>query len=1307
VAGAGLTCDAGQALAPAGAEPVVLAYAGPTSVPLGDTIPLAVVVERDGVPLDDARILVTSSDTNVLAVRAGGDSLVARRRGVVTLSLRLPSAILPDGGETVDQSIRVTAARLTLDRESWTFGSVDESITLDATALDAIDREIPDVAITWSSSDPTVADVSPGGRVTAKGVGTSGTGVATIEARIAEDGITATATMQVQQRATSLVFTPEQLRFDALQVDEPFAVEARDANGYPIPGIAPTLASCNPSVATLTTTGAVRSVANGATCIVARSGSADDTLDVTVDQQAIRVTILAPSGQVIRAIGGTLELEAVGYDRTNRPIGDTPPRWYLHPDDAGNVLVDAESGTVEGIAEGSALIVAAVDTATATVAIEVHNYADSIVIAPADTTFTSVGDAAVLRSSAYNERGVLIAGATPSWRTLDPAVASVSAAGQVTGLAEGVARVVASRDDVSREALVRVRNVPVSLAVTPELDTLPWLGFTRQLTLEARNARGDAMPATSFDWVVDDATVATVSATGLVTARAVGETWVRARARDGGLADQTRIVVTNDPMSLVLDAVVDTLTALGQTVQFTATVRNGAGAVLNVPITWGTSDPAVLAVDGSGRTTSTAFGEAVVTASAGSSSDAVAVTVLNPTRLYVDNGVVSPVRVGTLKRPYLRIGTALAAADAFDTVVVRRGASAYAEALTLSKRVTILGDSTAYLAAGRDSLRLPILAHDVDTAGIVSTAVPVTIRYLAIRHSLDGPAIATRAADVDLEWVYVNPARDAFATGRGIVVADAPTLARLHRVFVADVRGAGIRVTNPSGGSLADVTVRGVRAAAGASGAGIEIVGGSGTQIARALVRSTAGPQVLVQGADATSLSAVNLAGEAQLLAVRDATGATSIDAPVLDMRRQTGDAFTGNSETDGRSGLEVRASAGVTVRDGRFTDASGATSKMDAVRLVDARGGAGGPTFGLRLERAVFTGGRHAIRSERSTLELSGSRIDGSALLPISLEQGDTARLVSDTLVLGVQGCVRGTAAALVVTGSLIDRCGTLTQPAVDLTGGSLDLETTEVRGSSGRAVAVAAGTRARLRGATLVSAGGATAGSTGTGVVELTADAIDVSQSRVDGFTAHAGIAADGLVVRVDSNTLTRNAIGLRFARSPSSSPTGNDLWDNVMAGAINDDATLPITAPDNWWGDIRGPEGGADPDAVGDPIFGAFDLTPLRGGPRVPGAGTAALRMLRGNGQVGPANVFLPQRLSVRVVDAQGRAVAGVLVTFTSLSSRGQLDDGSTVYTVSSNASGIAETRLRITRSNEQVTVRASASGASSITFTASTP
>jgi uncharacterized protein YjdB len=1073
VAGAGLTCDAGQALGPAGAEPVLLVYAGPASIALGDTIALAVVVERGGVPLEAPRLFVTSSDTTVLAVRADGDSLVARRRGVATLALRLPSAILPDGGEIVEQPIRVTAAALTLDRESLVFSSVDESTTLSATAEDAFDRQILGVPITWSSSDPEVAEVSSGGRVVAKGVGSAGTGVATIEARIAEDGIAATATVQVQQVATQLVFTPEQLRFDALQIDEPIAVEARDANGHPIPGIAPTLTSCNPTVATLTTAGAVRSVANGTTCIVARAGAADDTLDVVVDQQAVRVTVLAPGGLVIRSLGGSLELEAVGYDRTNRPIGDSPPRWYLHPDDAGNARVDAVTGTVEGISEGSALIVAAVDTATATVLVEVHNYADSIVIAPADTALTSLGDAAVLRASLYNDRDVLLSGLAPSWRTLDPSIATVSATGEVTGLAEGTARIVATRDEASRESLVRVRNVPISVTLTPEQDTLPWLGFTRQLSLEARNARGDLVPTTSFDWRVDDASIVAVSTSGVVTARAVGETWVRARARDGGLEDAVRIVVTNDPMSLVLDADVDTLTALGQTVQYTATVRNGAGVVLNVPITWSTSDPSVAAVDGAGRTTSTAYGAATVTASAGSSSDAVAITVVNPTRLYVDNGVVTPTRVGTLRRPYLRIGTALAAADAFDTVVVRRGASAYAEALTLTKRVTILGDSTAFVAAGRDSLRLPILAHDVDTAGIVSSAVPVTIRYLAIRHSLDGPAIATRAADVDLEWIYVNPARDAFAAGRGIVVADAPTVARLRRVFVADVRGVGLRLTNPSGGELTDVTVRGVRAAPGATGAGIELLGGSGTQVARALVRSTAGPQILVDGAAATSLASVDLAGEAQLLAVRNATGATTIDAPRLDLRRQTGDAFTGNSETDGRSGLEIRASTGVTVRDGRFTDASGATSKMDAVRLVDARG-AGGAAFGARLERATFTGGRHAIRSERSTLELSGSRLDGSPLLPIVLEATDTARLASDTLVLGAQGCVRGAGSAVVVTGSLLDRCGTVALPAVDLVGGSLDLATTEVRGGSGRAIAVSGAARAHVRAATLNSAAG-----------------------------------------------------------------------------------------------------------------------------------------------------------------------------------------------------------------------------------------
>ena len=1303
----GLTCDAGQALAPAGAEQVMLAYAGPPSIALGDTIAVAVVAERGGVPLDTPRLLVTSSDTTVLAVRAGGDSLVARRRGTATLAIRLLSAILPDGGEVVTQEIRVTAAELTVSPATQLFTSVGDAASFTAEAVDT--RDVPiDVPIAWRSTAPEVATVDARGLVRAVAAGT-----AQIEARIAEDGMSASATVEVRQAAARLVFAPEQIRIDALQLDTTFAVEARDANGNAIPSVVPTITSCNPNIVALTATGALRSVANGETCIVARADGADDTLAVTVDQQAVRVTIVAPSGLVIRSLLGSLELEALAYDRTGRPVGDTPPRWYPHPDDEGSARVDAATGLVTGLAVGTARIVAAVDTATATAVVTVRNDPASVVIDPADTTFTSVGDTATVRVMVYNERGAPIAGAH-SWRTVDPAVASVSAAGLVTGLAEGTARIVADARDAdgvvsaSGTATVQVSNVPVTLDVTPALDTLPWIGFVRQLTLDARNERGDALPATSFEWRVDDPAIATVSSAGSVTARTVGETAVRVLAREGTLEDAVQIVVTNDPMDLTIDSQLDTLTALGQSVQYAATVRNGAGDMLAVPVTWSSSDPLVASVDVNGRATVTGYGEATITAAAGRANDAVAVTVLNPTRVYVDNGVVSSTRVGTLKRPFLRIGDALAAADAFDTVVVRRGAGPYAESLHLTKRVTILGDSSAFVAAGRDSLRLPILAHDVDTAGVVAVAVPVTVRYLAIRHSLDGPAIATRASDVDLEWVYVNPARDPFATGRGIVVADAPSVARLRRVTVVDVRGVGIRLTNPMGADLADITVRGVRAAVGAAGAGIEVIGGSGTQIARALVRSTAGPQILVDGADATALDAVNLAGEAQLLAVRNATGATQIDAARLDMRRQAGDPVTGNSETDGRSGLEVRATAGVTVRDAIFTDASGATSKMDAVRLVDARGGVGGPAYGLRIESSRFTGGRHAIRSERSTLELFGSRLDGGALLPISLQGGDTARLTSDTLVLGAQGCVRGVDAVLAVTGSLLDRCGTIAVPALEASGGELDFLASELRGSSGRVLAVSGARRARVRGITAISAAAAISGAAGRGVIELVADDIEVAQNWIEGFAAHAGIDVDGLFVRVDSNVVTRADIGIRFARRPSSAPTGNDLWDNITAGAVNDAPLVPIAAPDNWWGDARGPEGGSDPDAVGDAAFGAFDTAPMRAGPRVAGAGTAALRMIRGDGQVAAVNVFLAQRFSVRVVDSRGRPVAGALVTFTASSNRGVFEDGSSNYTVSSNASGLAEARMRINRSNEQVSIRVTAPGSANVlTFTASTP
>jgi hypothetical protein len=140
------------------------------------------------------------------------------------------------------------------------------------------------------------------------------------------------------------------------------------------------------------------------------------------------------------------------------------------------------------------------------------------------------------------------------------------------------------------------------------------------------------------------------------------------------------------------------------------------------------------------------------------------------------------------------------------------------------------------------------------------------------------------------------------------------------------------------------------------------------------------------------------------------------------------------------------------------------------------------------------------------------------------------------------------------------------------------------------------------------------------------------------------------------------------------------------------VNVEAAL-LSAQPNWWGDGRGPRRTGAPDAVGDSLVGAVDFgTPVTG-PHFPGAAASedSLRIVRGNGQSALRATTLPQRLTVRVTDLQGRPVAGVSVRFRILTGGGSLEGSGQVDRVS-NASGLAEVQMTLGSSAGTSTVEA---------------
>jgi hypothetical protein len=90
-----------------GPSDVALTYTGPAVLNVDDRTPVAVSVLVGGSSLPNPRLLITSSDTAIIALSADGDTLIARSRGFDTLTIRLLGSIYTDSFPTILQPIRV------------------------------------------------------------------------------------------------------------------------------------------------------------------------------------------------------------------------------------------------------------------------------------------------------------------------------------------------------------------------------------------------------------------------------------------------------------------------------------------------------------------------------------------------------------------------------------------------------------------------------------------------------------------------------------------------------------------------------------------------------------------------------------------------------------------------------------------------------------------------------------------------------------------------------------------------------------------------------------------------------------------------------------------------------------------------------------------------------------------------------------------------------------------------------------------------------------------------------------------------
>ena len=188
-----------------------------------------------------------------------------------------------------------------------------------------------------------------------------------------------------------------------------------------------------------------------------------------------------------------------------------------------------------------------------------------------------------------------------SWKSSDTGVATVDGSGKVTAVKAGSATITVTTTDGSKTATCSVTVTSKTVSVTGvKLDNGKLelkAGETAQLTATVEPS--DASDK-SLEWTSSDAKIATVDASGKVTAVGVGSATITVKTKDGGKTATCAVTVAPVAVEGVTVDPAKAEVVEGNTVQLKATV---SPADANQEVEWTSSDSDIATVDKNGLVT--------------------------------------------------------------------------------------------------------------------------------------------------------------------------------------------------------------------------------------------------------------------------------------------------------------------------------------------------------------------------------------------------------------------------------------------------------------------------------------------------------------------------------------------------------------------------------------------------------------------------------------------------------------------------------------------------------------------------------
>jgi uncharacterized protein YjdB len=309
----------------------------------------------------------------------------------------------------------------------------------------------------------------------------------------------------------------------------------------------------------------------------------------------------------------------------------------------GGTINGAASATVTTGADGSASLAwvlgSTVGTQTVRGSVSADKFLDvdvtatappvsSVVVTLATPSIVlgTVGDQAT--AVVKDASGNVLQGRAVTWQSSSTTVATVSATGVITTVGVGTSTITATSEGQSGGAQLMVTQVPVSTVTTTLAASTITLGTAGdQANAVLKDAGGNVLQGRTVTWQSSNSTVATVSATGVITTVGVGTTTITAASEGqsgGALLTVTQVPVATVAVTLATSSIL--LGTVGD--QATAVTKDASGNVLQGRVvTWQSSSTTVATVSATGVITTVGAGTSTITATSEGQSGGALLTV--------------------------------------------------------------------------------------------------------------------------------------------------------------------------------------------------------------------------------------------------------------------------------------------------------------------------------------------------------------------------------------------------------------------------------------------------------------------------------------------------------------------------------------------------------------------------------------------------------------------------------------------------------------------------------------------------------